>query len=799
MLARVSASSLQDLMLPISKRTGGQGVYFVRLHQTSADALNALWQYHEAARTKGVIIEGQIGNPDERQLAYLKETLGSNFEPTDAFLSMKLTTWMPRMSSRNRAEFTQALLRQMAELRQAGKPEDVLRNVYFKMMCWLYYRFERLMPYLGNDEPPRILYECSTVTAHELMLLRLLNAVGADVMLLEVSGDTAYQRLDGTNQWSQPITVPNGQPFPADFTLKSFRKQHAQQRPSAAPNHPTLEVPNTQRPSTRSVPVLIVPSSVPTQPAASQSKPHAVKDPESYFQKPKLSPCTNAWMQQADVMTLLTPERERGDDLSLFYNALVVLRGVKKTAAYSDLLRRLYEQLCEQHRHVLVLHDGLPTPSSEETNKIRRRDYRSAEEMAVDLALNLPKAEQELQRQMQLSFVRTMMYAAGREDNLKRLLTSGVYLLCWIQRYHQQLFTGAKDNELPCLLLLNGCRDVHDALYPIFLSGLPVDVAVFSPDLSKPCTLGDDKALLLTGSQSMTVSKYPMDAVSNFLDTDAAKAEREMNRALGVYGAHQFSQADAVMLRPALEEVYLLWDQELKFRTGFSVHDGVVTMPVIYSRICGVKGGSVDAYWAQLHRMLTPETFLIDHLPMLPSGAGNAYAALAKRVLKNGRLMRSALQADRDYPFSLLRPALQEHLLDQLETMLNQRLIRGIGENGMEYTVVSVVMSLQRDVLRSLQSFDFTKKNPKLLIVSASDSSTSLEDAILLTFLSLVGFDIALFVPTGYQTVERYARNRLPVEHQAGDYLYDLPVPDLAALPDKPRPWWEKLQRKLNT
>lgn len=42
-----------------------------------------------------------------------------------------------------------------------------------KVMCWLYYKFERLMPFLGDDNPPRILYECNAVTAHELILLRI--------------------------------------------------------------------------------------------------------------------------------------------------------------------------------------------------------------------------------------------------------------------------------------------------------------------------------------------------------------------------------------------------------------------------------------------------------------------------------------------------------------------------------------------------------------------------------------------------------------------------------------------------
>ena len=45
-------------------------------------------------------------------------------------------------------------------------------------------------------------------------------------------------------------------------------------------------------------------------------------------------------------------------------------------------------------------------------------------------------------------------------------------------------------------------------------------------------------------------------------------------------------------------------------------------------------------------------------------------------------------------------------------------------------------------------------------------------------FLNLVGFDVVFFVPTGYQSIEKYFNKRLMEEHQVGEYMYDLQIPD---------------------
>ena len=58
-------------------------------------------------------------------------------------------------------------------------------------------------------------------------------------------------------------------------------------------------------------------------------------------------------------------------------------------------------------------------------------------------------------------------------------------------------------------------------------------------------------------------------------------------------------------------------------------------------------------------------------------------------------------------------------------------------------------------------------------------------------------FDIVLFVPTGYQVIENCLNDFFPVEHQIGEYLYDLKTPDFDALaPAKGRSWLENLWKR---
>lgn len=129
-------------------------------------------------------------------------------------------------------------------------------------------------------------------------------------------------------------------------------------------------------------------------------------------------------------------------------------------------------------------------------------------------------------------------------------------------------------------------------------------------------------------------------------------------------------------------------------------------------------------------------------------------------------------------------------MLDKLQLLIDRRLMKGTFEIGTEYTIVATALNLPKDIMRMIQKFDFTKKNPKLIFINTGERMVSLEDSIFAAYLHLIGFDVIFFVPTGYQSFERHFNRNIMEEHQIGDYVYDLQVPDLADISFNTRPRW---------
>ena len=251
----------------------------------------------------------------------------------------------------------------------------------------------------------------------------------------------------------------------------------------------------------------------------------------------------------------------------------------------------------------------------------------------------------------------------------------------------------------------------------------------------------------------------------------------------GLYRNHQFSQANAVVLAGTQDEIGIYWKQELNVRPNFSTSNGLVCMPVLWAKVSGVDTRDELSYWQRIAAMRGPDVVLFNRLPTVSQRDSRKYMALAQKYLKNGHILQEALTADSQYPFGPLRLEMQAHMLSKVQEMLDQRLIKGTFVNGTEYLVLSTALALPPQMQRMVHAFDFARRNPKILCVHNGDSEGTLEDAIFLTFLSLIGFDVVLYVPTGYQAFERHLNDRMPVEHQVGPYRFDMNVPDFDTLP----------------
>lgn len=718
-----------------------QAVFFYRMAGYSGEVAAFLTQYDQAARTNGVVIEGRIPNPDPKQLDYLAEMMGSDFQLDAGFLTQKLTRWLPRLTGAQREAVVTAMTATLQDLQAHGKNENMLRNAYIKYMCWLYYKFERILGRLGGDELPKILYD-GTVSSYELQLLVILARAGADIVLLERAGDAGYLRCDPTSQYAQLYQAPGLTPFPADFSLRQLREQGRQQ--------------------------------------AERQK--------LYGAPAGIAPCTNAWMKTPDGKEILTAVRARGDDPKLFYNAFVVQYGVEDKLLFPSDMVAFYQQLKREGRKVCLENGRLPPPTPEEIAAVRRRNHQTAEQLAADLAANLQYPNnQQLQTLMRQAFLDVVLEedkAVG--GNLNRLLNKAVYLVAWMKRYQKDLFQNWQAPEVGVFILFGACSGDNEALFLRLLAKLPVDVLVLLPDLNAPCVLKDPALLDLHKEHSLPMTDFPVEPSQMRVRTAAYQAEREMDSILyqntGLYRAKQHQKAEAVTLQTMYEEIGLLWDQELKYRPGFAAEGDTVTVPVLLEKICGIKDGPILPYWLDIKKLVTPETTLVTKLPWQTGLEANPMKPYATQFLRQGRLQREKIKQHKDYPYGILRPEIQDYLLDKLQVLLDEKLIAGTYQNGTEYTIVSTILGLPKDLLRRIQNFDFTKKNPKLIIISTTEETLSLEDSILVAFLNLVGFDILFFVPTGYQSIEKYFQKPFANEHQLGPYRYDLQVPDFRTL-----------------
>ena len=736
MLRHIIPEKLNDLFLPLSGRRE-RGVYFCRIAGCSPAVVDFLKAYYQSARRTGVIIDGKIPNPDVNNLAYFSEMMGQDFQLDRTFLDSKLCKWLPRMALPQRQIVAEAIFSTLQDMLRGGKNENMLRNAYIKYMCWLYYKFERIVNRLGADTLPQILYD-GAISQYELQLLTVLSRAGADIVLLERGGDAPYQQLDPRSELSSLYQEPGMTAFPDTFNLKWLQEEMNREA-------------NRQR---------------------------------LYGAAPAIRACTNAWMKQPQVKELLTGAQGRGSDPGFFYNGFLIQYGVEDKLLFSNDMFSFYKQLKSGQRRVCLVNSGIPAPTPEEISAIKRQNYTSVEQLAAGLVPNIQyAANPELQRLMVKAFLDLVLEEAREPGcTVSRLTNKAVYLLAWLRRYQKELFSNWQMPEVGVFLLFGRCATANEALFLRLLAHLPVDVLVLLPDLNQGCSLRDPDLLELRYEQSLPMECFPVEPSQVRVSTAAYQAERDLDTLMyqdsGMYRNQQYGKAEAVTLRTMYEEISILWDQELKYRPSFSVVDQTVTMPVLLEKICGVKDGQINAYWLEIKKLFTPDTLVVRDVPWLKGTDANPMKPFATQFLKNGRLQRNKIKEHKAYPYGILRGEMQEHLLDKLQLLLDQKVVAGTYQNGTEYTVVAAALNLNRDLLRLIQKFDFTKKNPKLIIINTTEKILSLEDSILVAYLNLIGFDILFFVPTGYQCVEKYLPEGYVNEQQIGEYLYDLSVPD---------------------
>lgn len=795
----VRLNKTEDYFKSCSERAGG-GVYFCRLCSYGSQAEQFLRRFLEETQKSGVYIKGKIPNPNEKQLAFFEEMIGLEFRMEKAFLSGVLKKWLPRLDNCQRTSVQDAMYAILFEMSEKGKNMNMLKNAYIKFMCWFYYKFERILNQLGRDRLPKILYE-GEVSDYELKVLRILSGAGCDILLLQCKGDAEYHRLDKESRYSQLLKLADEKNFPKDFTVLQLLSGKTVNAPEKIDRGRTgagesSGVKNNAA-GNRSQNQTMLSGSGNAGPPSVRERPL-----QSLFPAPDGIVSTNTWITGEVFAESLKEARERGKEPLYYYNMFIKLLGAEDKAAYFRELLRWKLKLESQNRVFLVIERMIPAPFETEIQKVGRENYQTMRQMLSDLSNRIlfPRCR-ELEKLTKKAFIELLEEESKKPGKtLQMLRNRAVCLLCWIFRYLPQLFTDWKIRSLPVFVYYGMCRTENEAMLLRLFSRLPIDVFLICPDLELKDKLEDVFLFEKRYENSLPLGEFPVNPDDIRFGTVAFHAEQELDSILyqetGIYRKRQFKKAVILPLQTTYEEIGILWKEEAKYRPDFEVLDDKVMLPVICSKISGVPDGNLDAYWHQVAKMAEEDTFLISGLPSIKSTDPNPMKQYAASFLKNGKLLKEKIKKHPAYAYGFIREEMQEYMFEKLQYLIDKKLIFGTFSSGTEFTIVAAVLNLQIQLLRLIQKFDFTGKVPKLIILNVKEELCSLEDSIITAYLSLIGFDIAVFSPAGYQSVERYFTEPLLLEHQVGEYLYDLSIPDLRRLSVKRESLRDKLFRR---
>lgn len=750
MYKKLTLNALEDYFIPYSSRME-QGIYFYRINKWNPEVEKFFEKIAVEIGKSVNYIREKIPNPNENQLSYFDEMIGRDFSMEEAFFQQAIKKWLPRLNGMVQHNIAVLLYQILLEYQEKGKNQNILFNIYIKYMCWLYYKFEPILLQLGGSIVPKVVYE-NQISEYELRMLFLLAGSGCDIILIEKDGNHVYQTLDADKKYAD-LYICQGEWIPADFSIYKVREKVEEKR-----NIPQI--------------------------------------PKECVKK-NLN--TNAWLTDNLLLEVSKKQTERKDSPQFYYNVFASMWGAEdKNTYYNDMLKWKLK-IESAGRKVSIIEEGITPPDYLEVSRITRGNYKNEYQVILDMQRQLVVSLPEIKKYVKNAFAEILQEEIEQGYGVQKLLNRAIILVCWLNKFIPKLFKKDTIEELNVVVYFGECDNRNEQLFLRILARLPLDILILNPDLSKKTELEDNLFFETKLEQSLPKKKFPTELEEVRFGTVAYHAEQDLNTILyqdtGMYRNRQFKKAIPITLQTTYEEIGILWEQDAVYRPNFEILEDRVMVPVIFSKISGVPG-DIEDYWYQIAKMETDNSFIISRFPYVNPRLTNPFRGRTQPYYQNGRLQVQKIKEHSLYPYSFLREEIQDYMFDKMQQLLHSKIIIGENQADLEGTIIATLLNMEKSIVRMIQKYDFTKAVPKLILIHTDESTCSMEDSILVAYLNLIGFDIAIFVPTGYRSIERYYNKNIILEHQVGEYRYDLRVPNLKKIKRKRESFAEKLFRR---
>lgn len=367
-------------------------------------------------------------------------------------------------------------------------------------------------------------------------------------------------------------------------------------------------------------------------------------------------------------------------------------------------------------------------------------------------------------------------------------------VIMWIHKYVPNLFKkfdylkNSTGEILNPKVLYYGDMKKHEAYFFIFLSKMGCDILYvnsYGDEVFEEIDKNNDCTKLLKLPQLEALKDFPKEEVIIRQETTAFKASREIGSVIyneedGLYRPWQFEEYNIypVTLKTTYDELKILWKEEARMRPGFKIENKTVYIPNLFAKVSGVSS-DIKEYWKEFSHFKNEENlFFIPDIPYLKDTYSKYDLYSLEYCFNNEKLIdKEKLFEHRLYKFSYLKTALQNTIVDKINQLFKLPMFKCEMTAEFRLKVLMTVINIDENILELIQKFDYPFKIPKLFIYDNDKDIFSDGDAIVISFLNLMGFDIVVFTPTGYNNIEEKVDDKYYDIHKLESIEFDLQIP----------------------
>lgn len=479
----------------------------------------------------------------------------------------------------------------------------------------------------------------------------------------------------------------------------------------------------------------------------------------------------------------------------------------KNEDEYKHILFNLHQKLSSLNNIYLKFTDQIPLVNNQELfNRTKNiwNEFKSINNSTPDIIVKkfmetkaLPDIKNELLNTTLIKSFRLILdlyLSKSGNTNINKLKNFSLKLIVWANEYARNLLLGInyQDTTNPIKnpkILYYGNIKKHEVYFLIFLSKLGVDILYinsFSDEAFDAIDKEEIHSKAIHFKNKFPIKEFPKEDIVVRMETNAYKASEEISRIIhndqdGLYKHWQFEsyKTSHVTLKSTFDELKLLWNEESRMRTGFKVENGTVYIPNLFAKISGTYN-DLNVYFEEIKQFKSVEqVLLLDKVPFTRTSFKTSDLYTSSFLINKKEINKKKLVEHQAYKYTYLKNELQETIIDKINQLLSTDMLKMNMTKEFKLKVLMTLLSLDEQILKLIQCFDYPFKVPKIIIYDNNKITFNDEDSIVLSFLNLLGFDILILTPTGFNNIEQKIFNKYFDTHKLETIKFDLELPDL--------------------